>query len=336
MNSHRQRARRRTVTWQAASLALLAGGIAVGALPIAGLLGPGKAPKPKDFEVAAPAGGSQSMSQTRQMRLKDALATIAPPVEVTAVAVEVPVEGAEDPEPPPVEVVAPASTSWAYVGNIRAGGRMKLAIINVMTGGENKQRTLSEGELVDDTKLVTIERDHIMVSVGGAEPTRIELSERVESAAWAARSSTGMARGAAGRPMPGQPGFGNPGNNPGMNPNAAANLAEAQRRMKAAISPPHHPMASMVPPPAEDRMMQLTRQAKEMGELGQDKRDSLSKILDDPSLSPEERGKLLSEIGIPMDATPDERGEYLHMIGVTPDNDPKLYERLREGTGGHQ
>jgi hypothetical protein len=334
MNSHRQRVRRRTVTWQAVSLALLAGGIAVGALPIAGLLGPGKGSKPKDYQVSLPAGEGQGLSQTRVLRLKDAMSTIAPPVEVTAVAAtEDPLEVGGEPEPPPVEAAPPTQTSWAYVGSIRAGGRMKLAIIDVQTGGETRQRTLSEGDTVGDMRLVTIEPDHIMVSVGGAEPTRINLTQRMENAVWAARSSSGGASNVARpRPMGGQPGFMSPAANAGMNPNAASNLAEAQRRMKAAIAPPQNPMASLAPP-VEDRMTQLARQAKEMGELGQDKRDALSKILDDPSLSPEERGKLLSEIGIPMDATPDERGEYLHMIGVTPESDPKLFERLREGTG---
>lgn len=334
MNSHRQRARRRTVTWQAASLALLAGGIAIGALPIAGLLGPGKGSKPREYQVSLPAGEGQSMSQTRVLRLKDAMSTIAPPVEVTAVAAtEEPLAAGGEPEPPPVETAPPPQTSWTYVGSIRAGGRMKRAIVDVQSGGESRQRTLSEGDTVGDTRLVTIEPDHIMVSVGGAEPTRIDLTQRMEGAVWAARSSGGGApSGARPRPMPGQPGFMSPVTNSGMNPNAAASLAEAQRRMKAAIAPPQNPMASLVPP-AEDRMTQLARQAKEMGELGQDKRDTLSKILDDPSLSPEERGKLLSEIGIPMDASPDERGEFLHMIGVTPESDPKLFERLREGTG---
>lgn len=320
------------MTWQAASLALAAGAIAIGALPIAGLLGPGKGAKPKDVTITVPTSGAESMSQTRVMRLTDALNHIAGKVDVEVAAVETdPVEtaGGTDPEPTPPP---PAAVSWSYVGNVRrADGQVKLAIINVENGGNPGQRMLGEGESVDNTKLVAIAADHIMISVSGAEPTRVDLAQRQANAAWTTESRP---RATAGRPMPGQPGF-NPGMNPGMNPATNPmnpNLAEAQRRMKAAISPPTNPMAPLMQP-GDDRMTQLARTAKDMGEMTPDKRDALNKIMDDPGLSPEERGRMLSEFGIPIDVSPDERGEYLHMIGITPENDPKLYERLRDAGG---
>lgn len=332
MNSHRQRTKRKTVTWQAAAVALLAAGIGVGFLPLGAMFGPGKQVVPEPTVVATTVQKPQSMGAGAVHNLSENLKKLAgkrdvpPPPPPPDPNVTPPDDNSDPVPPPPV-----ASTDWAYIGHM-IGPTFRRAIVTVGSAESGApQLSLGEGETHNGTKLVSIATDHIMVDPGDGNQKRIDLATRAAATSWNTDQPRRpiAARGVPGMPqMAGQNAMTPPGQGAGFtSPNAAA-MAEAQRRMKAAISPPQP-----FQPPVEDRAQKYAELAKQMGELGPDKRESLMKTMTDPSISPEERTKILHEIGIPTDGTPDERGQFLEMIGVGPNNDPKLYELIREGGG---
>ncbi len=316
-----------TVTWQAAAVALLAAGIGVGFLPIGSMLGPGKQAAVRDAEGPPAPPKPTSMGAGAVLNLAGNLKRLAGEREIPPpVAPPPPPEDtgpSEPPAPPPPEV---SESHWTYVGHM-IGPAFKRAVVQIgPAGAGTPQLSLGEGDTREGVKLLKIAPDHIMVDPGDGNEKRIDLAARSPSTSW---NTDAPRRPMAGRGLPGAAGM--PGSMAApagfTSPNAAA-LAEAQRRMKAAISPP-----PMMQSPEDERAQKLAEMAKEMGELAQDKREALQKIMSDPSMNPDERDNLLREIGIPVDATPEERGQFLEMIGIGPKNDPKLYEMIRENGG---
>jgi hypothetical protein len=306
--------------WQAGSLALMAAAIGLAALPLGRILGAGEYHGPKGATVEGGDVKPATMSGTELMRTVDSMRQLAGKIEVVQ----------KDPEPPPVEDTAPTETHveaaapptlWAYIGYMSGGA--KRALVRIGPAETGTQMMLKEGQEHEGTKVVEINPDHLIVEKAGARE-RIDLSQR--STAW---DSTPPRRPMAGRPgAPGvQPGMpGGPGANGAQQPNfgnpSAAAMAEAQRRMKAAIAPQ--------PPQTQ---MDWQKAAKEMGNLSQDKRDALMKVMSEPGLSPEDRNQMLREIGIPVDGSIDDRLEFMKSVGVTPETDPKLYDMIKEGGG---
>jgi hypothetical protein len=314
MNSHRQRAKRKTTAWQAGSLALVGAAIGLAALPIAKLLGAGEHRKPKASAIETGSSKAEGMSAVTLIKTADILRTLSGQVEVAQGEPTVePEKGPEavgsTSEPPP-----PPPSTWAYTGYMK-GPNIKKAIITIGPIEGGLQLMLSEGQEHERTKLKEIHPDHILIDEGGKQQ-RVDLQTR--SLAWDSsppkrpmppRGGPGVAPGAvgmsAGATAP--PGF--------ATPNAAA-MAEAQRRMKAAISP-----QTPVPPP---------NMAKE---FDQGQRDALMKVMSEPDIPPEERANLLREMGVPVDASPEERQEYLKNMGIDEQTDPKLFEMLKDGGG---
>jgi hypothetical protein len=261
-----------------------------------------------------------TLSATEVMKTVDVMKQLSGTVEVVRAPDPTPdPKGGVEPPPPEVAVVV---SSWTYTGFMQ-GPKIKKALVTIGPAGAGTQLMLAEGETHEGTKLLEIHPDHLLVEEGGSNQKRIELAAR--TLAWDNSPPK--------RPMPARPTAGMPGMPPGMagmtqpgqpqpgfaTPNAAA-MAEAQRRMKAAIAPQ---------PPRNE----LEKMAQEGGKLDQDKRDTLMKVMTEPGLSPEERGQMLREMGIPVDVSPDERAEYLKNLGISEQSDPKLYEMLKDGGG---
>jgi len=331
MNSHRQRSRRRTAAWQAGSLALLAGAIGLGAVPLARALGPGlyKAPA-RPTEGGTASTNPKSMTSSQVLAVIESMKNIGPvivpmpvavPVEATEVAV------AETTTAPVVE--APPS-GWTYTGFMK-GPKITRAVIQVGAADSGKQLMLSAGDEHEKTKLVEVHSDHIVIKESEGDERRIDIAARSLNAGWSTDQPRRpmAARGPNGG-MNGQPGMAGIGQSqPGFAATAAAAQAEAQRRMRAAIAPNNNGSGRF-----DERAMKLEGMAKEMGTLTQDKRDALTKLMVDPHLSSEERGKAIRQMGMPTEMSPEEREEFLQNIGVSPESDPKLYEYLRESGGG--
>lgn len=304
--------------WQAGSMALLAAAIGLAALPLGRILGAGKYEAPTGATVAGGDVKPVTMTATDVMRTADSMQQIAGKVDV-APAPPPPMETETTTETTEVKTPPAAPTTWAYIGYMSGLGA-ETALVRIGPSDTGTQVMLRQGQEHEGTKVVEVKPDHLIVEKAGARE-RIDLTQR--TLAW---DTTPPRQPAAARP--GGPNaaatMGVPGANGGRRPNfppntSAAALAESQRRMKAALSP--------------QTQMDWQKAGKEMGEFGQDKRDALMKVLAEPGLSSEERGKLLREMGIPTEGTPEERMEFMKSVGVTPDSDPKLYEMLKEGGG---
>lgn len=315
------------MTWQAAAVALLAAGIGAGFLPIGSLLGPGRAPGPREPDGPPGQPRQTSLGGGAVLNLAANLKRLAGEREIPPPQPPPPPEtsGPTEPQPaPPPPAVG--QSDWTYIGHM-IGPSFKRAIVQIgVPGGGTPQMALGEGDVREGTTLVKIAPDHIMVDPGDGNQRRIDLASRTASASW---NTDPPRRGMSARPP--VPGAGMAGMAGFNNPNAAA-LAEAQRRMRAAMAQPQP--FTPPQPAADDRSLKLLEMAKSMGEIGKDKRDALEKIMYDPEMKGPEREALLREMGIPVDATPEERGQFLEQIGIGPHNDPKLYELLRQGSGG--
>lgn len=304
--------------WQAGAMALLAAAIGVTALPLGRLLGAGEYVEPKGGTAEGGEIKPVTMTATEVMRTADSMRQLAGKVDVVEPPPPVVEEGAGTEEPKAPEA-PPAPTAWAYIGYMGGLGS-RAALLRIGPAETGTQVMLKPGQEHEGTKVVEIEPDHVIVEKAGARE-RIDLMKR--TMAW----DTTPAR----QPVAGRPGganvaaMGAPDARGGQRPNfgnpSAAAMAEAQRRMKAALAP------------QVQTQMDWQKAGKEMGSLGKDQRESLMKVMSEPGLSPEERNQLLREMGIPVQGSIEERLEFMKSVGVTPESDPKLYEMMKEGGG---
>lgn len=327
MASHKQRARGKTRKWQFGAIALFAAAAAIAALPIASLLGPAPFAKPADQEVvqvAAP-GAELNHDEATQMALRMAdlggrVDVIAPPVAVDDPKVN---EAPPSAEPPPA-----AATEWTYAGYL-GGPTSKMAVVKY----NGSQTLMSVGQKLENSEFVEIHPDHVIVSDAGVE-RRVDIEKRTIYFPTGGSARPIAARG----PAPGQPGFGRPGQpgGPGFDrnnfaANNAAALAEAQRRARAAMTPP------AIPPATITTVDEGLAKAKELFDgMSDEERSEVMKSVQDSSGDVSTRLDVLRNLGLPTGGDADARVRFLNNLGITPETDPKLYESVKSMEKGEQ
>jgi len=324
MASHRQRTKGRTRAWQFGALALVAGGAAIAVMPLAKQLGPRPMVVAKPTEI----GPDQEGTSGRGLGADDASILAAlmnriagtvevvhrDPVEPTEeVVVEMAVE--EPPPPPPSE--------WAYKAYL-ASPTMKSAMVMV----NEQQMLVSEGGIYEETKVLEVRPDHLVVEEDGAQRT-ITLARRVSNGfpTDGPRRPAVAIRGGVPGGQPGQPGAGqNNGFNLGQN---TAAMAEQQRRNRLAVSPPP------IPQNGDGQDGAMAEKLREMiTSMPEERRDMMLKSISDQSMDPAKRVSLLRELGMPVGLSVEDQHQYLNQLGVSQDSDPRLYEQIKiQGSG---
>lgn len=300
--SHRDRIKKKMMTWQLAAVAIGAGAVALVFSPLERLLSPPAyiAPKGDGAGPTLVADARASLSQGFLDQAIEGLKKIGGTREVQPVAevptlTEDPVSVADTPPPPQT-----GAGSWVYKGYMSGGG-LAQAWIQLP---DSSQAMLTKGAERDGTKLKDIFPDHIMVEQAGAEK-RIDLAQRV--AVW--NTEPPQRAPAAARPSP------------------QANAAN--ERQKAAMRGAIAAQAKSGPAPGE----LSAKYGRELSLMGAEKREAVSRMLTEPGVSLEQREMMLKELGIPLDLPVEDRLELLRQNGVTEESDPRLYEMVKEGRG---
>lgn len=244
MPTHRQIARRKTRTWQACAVALLAVAGAAAMLPVQRLLTPrevsaGDTP-PSPTQSPGPTGTELAASGIDSTDLSRILAGIGEPPLPVAPVEPVPVATAPETAPPPPEPPA----TLAYIGSIITP-RTRHAVLRL----SDTRRLVRQGDELDGSRVILVEPDQVTLEREGVRTT-LALEQRTK--AWPDEAPK--------RPVAfkGPPGI--PVGSQSMRPNPAAGmpqtfdqareqararaLAEAAKR--AAVNPPTPPEANML------------------------------------------------------------------------------------------
>ncbi len=283
MQTHRQIAKRKTVIWQIAAVAILGAAGAAVALPgVSEFFAPpadkGIKPPPPPAVASRPSYDWISMA-----KVQNGLNSVGNPVA---------------PPPPPQQIVDKpaddhtttevlvASTDWAYIGSIITP-RNRHALVKV----DGQQQIYSVGAKNNDTTLVAIEPDHIDVDIGGVRKT-IELAQRQFLTPNEAPKHPVAFRTPPNMAQPGGPGVATM--MPSMaRPNmpipnlAAGTLEQARAAQMAAAEAARRAQA----PVEQPDIIPLEK-------LNAEDVQQYAKSLNDPGLEPDARSKYLSLLGI--------------------------------------
>lgn len=292
MPTHRQSAKRKTVLWQGAAVALLAAAGAAVALPqVRDALAPKPAPASDHSQATTPTRTApSSVPQLQVAAVAEAMSRYSPwqpaPAAPPAPVEEAPVVAAPTPPAPAGEL--------AYIGSIITPSS-RSALIRI----DANQQILSVGETSNAVTLLTVEPEYIEIEKDHGPRQRIDLASRVMLA-----PADPPKRPVAFRPTP------NPGTP--MAPGAAAfNNPTAMSR--SVFQPGAGPgAAAIAAPPTFDQARAAALAAREAAAKGQhavnppardeaamqESRDMAAKLLADESLTDTDRAKLLGAIGI--------------------------------------
>ncbi len=281
MQTHRQIAKRKTVLWQVAAVAILGAAGAAVALPgVSDFFAPPKARITKITETPPPPPRPSYdwISMTKVTSGLNSVGNLVPPVVVVK---PVPPGPLEDPQ----DSLPPVSTDWAYIGSIITP-RNRHALVKV----DGQQQIYSVGAKNNDTTLVVIEPDHIEVEIAGARKT-IELAQRQFLTPNEAPKHPVAFRTPPNMLQPGGPGVATMMPSmvrPNMpNPNLAGTMEQARVAQMAAAEAARRAQAPMEQP----GIIPLEK-------LDAEQVQQYAKSLNDPELEPETRNKYLSLLGI--------------------------------------
>ena len=282
MQTHRQIAKRKTVLWQVAAVAILGAAGAAVALPgVSNFFAPPKARITKIADTAPPPS-RPSYDWISMAKVQNGLNSVGNPVAQVPVR---PVVAKPTDDDTTIGSGPPPSTDWAYIGSIITP-RNRHALVKV----DGQQQIYSVGAKNNDTTLVVIEPDHIEVEIAGARKI-IELAQRQFLTPNEAPKHPVAFRNPPNMLQPGGPGVATMMPSmarPNMpNPNLAGTMEQARAAQMAAAEAARRAQAPMEQP----GIIPLEK-------LDAEEMQQYAKSLNDPGLEPETRNKYLSLLGI--------------------------------------